>query len=385
MPRDSEAYQHWLEVGVPAERIFELGAKDNFWAMGDTGPCGPCSEIYYDLGVEASEHGKDMPFGEDDQRYVEIWNLVFMQFDRSMGSEGPVLTPLPKPSIDTGMGLERVACVLQSVVSNYQTDLFTPLIARAAELTGFTAMTAAEAAISDAKGAASLRIISDHARAATFLISDGVLPANEGRGYVLRKILRRGIRHGRLLGQEKPFMHEMVFAVRDEMSVAYPELKDTAERVAKVVLAEEEQFARVIANGALQFDRLIDEQIRLKQEERFVSGQWPTRTLQDLKDYQETGRLDTSGHGLSMVLRPFASTKLLACHWTLWLMPRGMRVLRLIWLASRRQRRRSRRVRELPGRVDRRSRRRRFIGSWLRRSLRDTRRCGWMGRGCWRW
>jgi alanyl-tRNA synthetase len=169
VPRDSEAYQHWLEVGVPAERIFELGAKDNFWAMGDTGPCGPCSEIYYDLGVEASEHGKDMPFGEDDQRYVEIWNLVFMQFDRSMGSEGPVLTPLPKPSIDTGMGLERIACVLQGVVSNYQTDLFTPLIARAAELTGFSAMTAAEAAISDAKGAASLRIISDHARAATFL------------------------------------------------------------------------------------------------------------------------------------------------------------------------------------------------------------------------
>jgi alanyl-tRNA synthetase len=257
VPRDSDAYQHWLEVGVPAERIFELGAKDNFWAMGDTGPCGPCSEIYYDLGVEASEHGNDMPFGEDEQRYVEIWNLVFMQFDRSMGSEGPVLTPLPKPSIDTGMGLERVACVLQSVVSNYQTDLFTPLIARAAELTGFTAMTAAEAAISDAKGAASLRIISDHARAATFLISDGVLPANEGRGYVLRKILRRGIRHGRMLGQEKPFMHEMVLAVRDEMSVAYPELKETAERVSKTVLAEELQFARVMEVGTKALDGAI--------------------------------------------------------------------------------------------------------------------------------
>ncbi|WP_218623942.1 alanine--tRNA ligase [Granulicella sp. dw_53] len=268
VPRDAEAYGYWLEAGVPAERIFELGAKDNFWAMGDTGPCGPCSEIYYDLGVGASEfvdengQPKDLPFGEDEQRYVEIWNLVFMQFDRS--SDG-VLTPLPKPSIDTGMGLERVACVLQGVVSNYQTDLFTPLIAKAAELTGFTSLSAAEASVSDVKGAASLRIISDHARAATFLIGDGVLPANEGRGYVLRKILRRGIRHGRLLGQEKPFMHEMVLAVRDEMSVAYPELKETAERVAKVVLAEEEQFARVIEVGARQLDELIE---RKKQSSR---------------------------------------------------------------------------------------------------------------------
>ena len=258
VPRDDEAYQHWLDVGVPAERIFELGAKDNFWAMGDTGPCGPCSEIYYDLGVGASEFvnadgtPKDLPFGEDEQRYVEIWNLVFMQFDRS--SDG-VLAPLPKPSIDTGMGLERVACVLQGVVSNYQTDLFTPLIARAAELTGsgeLASQPISELAASDAKGAASLRIIADHARAATFLIGDGVLPANEGRGYVLRKILRRGIRHGRLLGQERPFMHEMVFAVRDEMAVAYPELRETAERVAKVVLAEEEQFARTLELGLKQ-------------------------------------------------------------------------------------------------------------------------------------
>ncbi len=260
VPRDDEAYKYWLEVGVPAERIFELGAKDNFWAMGDTGPCGPCSEIYYDLGVEASEHGKDLPFGEDDQRYVEIWNLVFMQFDRS--SDG-TLVPLPKPSIDTGMGLERVACVLQGVLSNYQTDLFTPLIARAAELTGFTGLTAAEASVSDAKGAASLRIIADHARAATFLISDGVVPANEGRGYVLRKILRRGIRHGRLLGQERPFMHEMVFAVRDEMAVAYPELKETAERVSKTVLAEEEQFARVLSLG---YEKMMDVIIPISQQ-----------------------------------------------------------------------------------------------------------------------
>ena len=265
VPRDAEAYQFWLDVGVPAERIFELGAKDNFWQMGDTGPCGPCSEIYFDLGLAASETGEDKPFGEDDQRYMEIWNLVFMQFDRS--SDG-VLTPLPKPSIDTGMGLERVSCVLQGVLSNYQTDLFTPLIKRAAELTGFSIESAQLSAVSDERGHASLRIIADHARAAAFLISDGVNPANEGRGYVLRKILRRGIRHGRLLGQEKPFMHEMVLAVRDEMSVAYPELKETAERVAKVVLAEEEQFARVLAtgsvylNGELRRARMtLDEQV----------------------------------------------------------------------------------------------------------------------------
>jgi alanyl-tRNA synthetase len=286
VPRDNEAEQFWIEAGVPRERIFELGAKDNFWAMGDTGPCGPCSEIYYDLGLAASEvAGVDEPFPRDEQRYMEIWNLVFMQFDRS--SDG-VLTPLPKPSIDTGMGLERIACVLQGKLSNYESDLFTPLLKRAVELTGFGGGKAAglstasaesadsgrddnsvggaqerieELAVSDEKGAASLRIIADHARASTFLISDGVLPANEGRGYVLRKILRRGIRHGRLLGQEKPFMHEMVMAVRDEMSAAYPELMESAERVAKVVLAEELQFARVISSALDAMEAKIEQQI----------------------------------------------------------------------------------------------------------------------------
>jgi alanyl-tRNA synthetase len=256
VPRDEEAYNLWLGQGVPAERIFEFGMKDNFWQMGETGPCGPCSEIFYDLGVAASESGEDKPFPLDEQRYVEIWNLVFMQFDRSIDAKSgdATLAPLPKPSIDTGMGLERVAAVLQGVASNYQTDLFTPLIARAAELTGFTRLSVAEASASDEKDAASLRIIADHARAATFLIGDGVVPANEGRGYVLRKILRRGIRHGRLLGQEKPFMHQMVFAVRDEMQVAYPELKETAERVSKVVLAEEQQFARTLELGLRQMN-----------------------------------------------------------------------------------------------------------------------------------
>jgi alanyl-tRNA synthetase len=258
VPRDDEAARFWVEAGVPAERIFAMSFKDNFWQMGETGPCGPCSEIFYDLGIAASETGEDKPFPQDDQRYVEIWNLVFMQFDRA--SDGS-LTPLPKPSIDTGMGLERVAAVLQGVASNYQTDLFTPLIARAAELTGFTGLSVAEASVSDAKNAASLRIIADHARAATFLISDGVVPANEGRGYVLRKILRRGIRHGRLLGQEKPFMHEMVFAVRDEMQVAYPELTETAERVSKTVLAEEQQFARVLELGSRELNQLLSKTI----------------------------------------------------------------------------------------------------------------------------
>ncbi len=236
--RDAEAYRFWLDVGVSKDRIFEMGAKDNFWQMGDTGPCGPCSEIYYDMGQAASETpDKDLPFPEDEARYVEIWNLVFMQFDRS--ADG-TLTPLPKPSIDTGAGLERLTAVKQNVISNFETDLFTPLIEKASRLTGAIYKDGA------AKSDASLRIIADHARAATFLISDGVHPANEGRGYVLRKILRRGIRHGRLLGQEKPFMRDMVYAVRDEMQDAYPELKETAERIAKVVLAEEQQFARVM-------------------------------------------------------------------------------------------------------------------------------------------
>jgi alanyl-tRNA synthetase len=243
VPRDEEAHAFWLEQGVPAERIFEMGMKDNFWQMGDTGPCGPCSEIFYDMGIEASESGKDLPFGQDEARYVEIWNLVFMQFDRSAQGE---LTLLPKPSIDTGAGLERMAAVLQNKISNFETDLFVPLIEKAAALTNTGG---------DLVSSPSLRIIADHARAATFLISDGVLPANEGRGYVLRKILRRGIRHGRLLGQNEPFMHQMVYAVRDEMRGAYPELNESADRVSKVVLAEERQFARVMEAGLAKLEQ----------------------------------------------------------------------------------------------------------------------------------
>ncbi len=246
IPRDDEAEKYWLEVGVPRDRVFALGMKDNFWQMGDTGPCGPCSEIYYDMGPGASDEGHaDCKFPCDCGRYVEIWNLVFMQFDRD--STG-TLNPLPRPSIDTGMGLERVAAVLQGKISNYETDLFTPLLAAAAKLIGVD-LNKELAAEKTSRSAASLRVIADHARAVTFLISDGVLPANEGRGYVLRKILRRGIRHGRLLGASKPFMHEMVMAVRDLMKDAYPELKESAERVSKIVYEEERRFAHTLDAG----------------------------------------------------------------------------------------------------------------------------------------
>jgi alanyl-tRNA synthetase len=257
--RDHEAEKYWLEVGVPKERIFPGGRKDNFWQMGDTGPCGPCSEIYYDMGPAASDQGHtDCAFGCDCGRYVEIWNLVFMQYDRDATST----KTLPKPSIDTGMGLERVASVLQEVISNYDTDLFTPLIKRAAELTGrgkitdFVMEVAHEAV--HRSSAASLRVIADHARAATFLISDGVLPSNEGRGYVLRKIIRRAITHGRLLGQMKPFLHEMVFAVRDLMQDAYPELNETTDRVSRVVLSEETRFAHTLDIGLKRLEELLE-------------------------------------------------------------------------------------------------------------------------------
>ena len=254
LTRDAEAYDLWLGQGVPKERIYEMGLKDNFWQMGDTGPCGPCSELHYDMGAIASDQGHtDCEFGCDCGRYVEIWNLVFMQFDRDASGK---LTPLPKPSIDTGMGLERVTAVLQGVISNYETDLFVPLIKRAADLTGSSLEKELDKE-ARTKSAASLRVIADHSRAATFLIADGVLPSNEGRGYVLRKIIRRAITHGRLLGETKPFLYQMVFAVRDLMIDAYPELNETADRVSKAIRAEETRFGNTVEVGLQRLELAI--------------------------------------------------------------------------------------------------------------------------------
>ncbi len=230
--------------------------------MGDTGPCGPCSEIHYDMGAIASDQGHtDCEFGCDCGRYVELWNLVFMQFNRDASGK---LDPLPKPSIDTGAGLERLAAVLQGKLSNYDTDFFVELMKRAAELTGVSLDKELKKE-SGSRGAASLRVIADHARATTFLISDGVLPSNEGRGYVLRKIMRRGIRHGRQLGQNEPFLYQMVYAVRDQMKDAYPELVDSADRVSTVVQGEEVRFAHTLDLG---LKRLEDDFTPLLEQKR---------------------------------------------------------------------------------------------------------------------
>jgi len=250
---DTEAADFWLNAGAAKDRVFAIpGLKDNFWAMGDTGPCGPCSEIFYDMGVAAVDDPRtpDCAAGKcafpcDCGRYVEIWNLVFMQFNRDASGN---LNPLPKPSVDTGMGLERTAAVLEHVISNYDTDLFLPLTARAAELCHVD-LKREESREEGRGGAASLRVIADHARATTFLVNDGVVPSNEGRGYVLRKIIRRAIHHGRLLGQDQPFLFQMVFAVRDEMKSAYPELVETADRIASLVQGEETRFTRTLDAG----------------------------------------------------------------------------------------------------------------------------------------
>jgi len=244
---DEQAREFWLGQNVAADRVVPIpGLKDNFWAMGDTGPCGPCSEIFYDMGPAASEQGHaNCKFPCDCGRYVEIWNLVFMQFNRDATG---TLTPLPKPCVDTGLGLERSTAVLQGVVSNYDTDLFVPLLKRAAELCGVDE--SKEEALEEGRGgAASLRVIADHARATTFLISDGVVPSNEGRGYVLRKIMRRGIYHGRVLGATKPFLFEMSRSVVDLMGKAYPDLVEHSTRVVETIRGEENRFTRAIEAG----------------------------------------------------------------------------------------------------------------------------------------
>jgi len=277
---DEEARGFWVEQKVPNERIVPIpGLKDNFWAMGDTGPCGPCSEIFYDMGVAASEegHGITSPpceFPCECGRYVEIWNLVFMQFNRDVSG---AITSLPKPSIDTGMGLERVAAVLQDKVSNYETDLFTPLIKRAAELCGVV-QEQEESIEEDIYGAASLRVIADHARATTFLITDGVVPSNEGRGYVLRKIMRRAIRHARLLGQERPVvLSEMVHLVQRMMKDAYPELAGPSfAHVPQIVHAEELRFNNTLGIGLKKLQEEFAKLAAMPDAGQFVSARKET-------------------------------------------------------------------------------------------------------------
>src|SRR6202050_114713 len=237
---DDEAARIWTEeIGIDPKRCTRLGEASNFWSMGETGPCGPCTEIFYDHGPEISGGPPGSP-DEDGDRYVEIWNLVFMQYDRA--SDG-VLVPLPKPSVDTGMGLERVAAVMQGVHTNYDIDLFRSLIRAAAEVTG-----------TEDLESSSLRVIADHIRACTFLIIDGVMPSNEGRGYVLRRIIRRAIRHGHKLGQTQPFFHKLVACLVREMGAYYTELVSGEARATQVLAQEENRFAETLSTGMALLD-----------------------------------------------------------------------------------------------------------------------------------
>ena len=241
--QDTEAADIWLsEVGIDPARFSRIGTKDNFWSMGDTGPCGPCSEIFYDHGPDI-EGGPPGSPNEEGDRYIEIWNLVFMQYDRS--ADG-TLTPLPKPSVDTGMGLERLAAVMQHVHSNYQIDLFAGLVKAAAELAGVKEL-----------DHSSLRVIADHIRSCSFLIVDGVTPSNEGRGYVLRRIIRRAIRHGYKLGLREPFFHKLVVTLCVAMGEAYPELVKSQALIERVLLKEEERFAETLDQGMKILDACI--------------------------------------------------------------------------------------------------------------------------------
>jgi len=263
---DDEAADIWLkEIGVPEARFARIGAKDNFWSMGDTGPCGPCTEIFYD-------HGPGIPGGppgsadEDGDRFIEIWNLVFMQYDRDEAGE---LTPLPHPCVDTGMGLERVAAVMQGVHNNYDIDLFQRLIQAASELTGVTYG-------GDEQTTASLRVIADHLRSVSFLIADGVLPSNEGRGFVLRRILRRACRHGRLLGMHEAFIHRLVPSLVEVMGGHFRELQESQANIEQVIRIEEERFIKTLDHGL----KLVEDAAA----EAGSGGTIPGRTLFTLYD-----------------------------------------------------------------------------------------------------
>lgn len=246
---DDEAYNIWRDkIGVSEDRIVRLGEKDNFWSMGDTGPCGPCSEIHIDRGEEFGCDSPDCAVGCECDRYLELWNLVFMQYERDAAGN---LTPLPKPSIDTGLGLERVISVLQDVPTNYDTDLFIPIIERVEELSGKKKSTSGDNDVA-------MKVIADHSRAAAFLISDGILPSNEGRGYVLRRIMRRAIRYGRNLGLVKPFLHETVQKVFEIMEDAYPELKESSAFILNVVENEEAKFSETLDVGLKLLNETIE-------------------------------------------------------------------------------------------------------------------------------
>ena len=260
---DDEAFKLWQEVvGVPAERISRLGKKDNFWSMGDTGPCGPCSEIMYDRGVEHCTCGRpDCNPTIECERWWELWNLVFMQFN---AAEDGTISPLPRPSIDTGMGLERISAVMQGKNSNYDTDLFQPMMRRTQELLHHSDEQMQ-------KGMVSYRVIADHGRAITFLIGDGVIPGNEGRSYVLRLILRRAARHGRLLGFTEPFLTEIAEVVIDTMGSHYPELVSRRDFILRVIQQEEERFQQTLSVGLTLLDELMAD---LKEKgEKVIAGQ----------------------------------------------------------------------------------------------------------------
>jgi alanyl-tRNA synthetase len=248
---DDEAFRIWQDgIGIPESRIIRLGDKDNFWQMGDTGPCGPCSEIHYDRGPEFGAEG----FADGNRRYVEIWNLVFMQYIRD---ESGGLLPLPAPAIDTGMGMERLAAILQGVPSNYQTDLFRPIIEHTAALAGVDA--------GDPAIQVDLKVIADHIRALTFLIADGIMPANDGRGYVLRRLLRRAVKHGKALNFNGHFLNRISAEVIAVMKPFYPELEHSQEFIGKVIGAEEERFNRTLVNGLKIFEELLQAASEKKQ------------------------------------------------------------------------------------------------------------------------
>ena len=294
---DEEAFALWQKVAhLSNDRIIRLGEKDNFWSMGDTGPCGPCSEIMYDRGSEYA-CGDDCAVGVCDcDRWLEIWNLVFMQFNRD---ENGVMSPLPRPSIDTGMGLERLTSVLQNKNSNYDTDLFVPIINQIEKLTGKE--------YEPSEGGFPFRVIADHSRACLFLIADGVLPSNDGRGYVLRRIIRRAVRFGKLLGIEEPFLYKNVDVIVEKMKDAYPELLGKQEFVKKVIRLEEERFFVTLNEGIRKLEEIV--RVIIEKDEKFIKGEeafmlydtygFPLDLTEDMAE-ENSLQVDTAGYHAMM-------------------------------------------------------------------------------------